>query len=218
MNIGNTLILGDSYSTFKGYIPSGYSIYYSPERVNEPRVPTVEETWWYPLIEECGGTLIENNSWSGSTVCHTGYNGADTSGTSSFVHRLDTLRDSGFFLKDKIDTVLIFGGTNDSWARVSVGDFIYSDWTPESLYYFRPALAYIISSLREFVPSARLLVIANSNISNAISDSIATVAEHYNVPHLALQDIDKISGHPTVLGMAQIRSQVYSALEAIADK
>ena len=30
MKLGNTVIFGDSYSTFLGYIPEGYAVYYTP--------------------------------------------------------------------------------------------------------------------------------------------------------------------------------------------
>ena len=32
VNLGNVLILGDSYSTFKGFIPEGYLYYYLSDR------------------------------------------------------------------------------------------------------------------------------------------------------------------------------------------
>ena len=28
MSLGNVLIFGDSYSTFEGYVPEGYDVYY----------------------------------------------------------------------------------------------------------------------------------------------------------------------------------------------
>ena len=68
----NVLIYGDSYSTFKGYIAEG-NIHYYP-RLDLTRV---EETWWHRLITEKGYNLIENNSWSGSTVGYTGFSTRD---------------------------------------------------------------------------------------------------------------------------------------------
>ena len=42
--IGNFVIYGDSYSTYKGYIPQGYPTYYTPDEV--PPTDTVfEENW-----------------------------------------------------------------------------------------------------------------------------------------------------------------------------
>ena len=56
-------IVGDSISTFEGYIPEGYATFY-------PRgeVTAVEHTWWKQLLDGTGMKLCSNCSWSGSTV------------------------------------------------------------------------------------------------------------------------------------------------------
>ena len=84
MSLGNVLIFGDSYSTFKGFIPQGYVDYYRPEGNPKTDLLHVEETWWHRLITKTESTLLLNDSWSGSTVCNTGYNG-DCSKTNSFI-------------------------------------------------------------------------------------------------------------------------------------
>jgi hypothetical protein len=123
MNLGNVLIMGDSYSTFEGYNPEGYRHYYAP--VPRPDTNTdvvkVEHTWWHPLLAKTNANLILNNSWSGSTIGYTGYNGDDNSQTCSFIYRLRQLIAEGFFEKNKIDTVLVFGGTNDNWCCAPLG-------------------------------------------------------------------------------------------------
>ena len=66
MKLGNILIYGDSYSTYQNYIPEGYACYYFPfEREGAPFLPSVEHTWWYPIVTREGNALVENNSWSG---------------------------------------------------------------------------------------------------------------------------------------------------------
>ena len=52
MSYNNVLILGDSYSTFNGYIPDGYITYYSENERPETDVRRVEETWWHSLLSE----------------------------------------------------------------------------------------------------------------------------------------------------------------------
>ena len=42
----NVLIMGDSYSTYEGYIPQGYHFYYSDKRTEKPIIRGVEKTWW----------------------------------------------------------------------------------------------------------------------------------------------------------------------------
>lgn len=61
-------ILADSISTFKGCNPEGYNVFYDGEKIAETGVETAEDTWWSKVISYFGGTLLVNNSWSGSRV------------------------------------------------------------------------------------------------------------------------------------------------------
>ena len=84
MKLGNIMIFGDSYSTYEGYIPEGYAKYYSGHRTGEPDVFDVKNTWWGRLIDATDANLLQNNSWSGSTIGYTGYDNRDCSKDSSF--------------------------------------------------------------------------------------------------------------------------------------
>ena len=212
MKNSNVFIFGDSYSTFIGYIPDGYAPYYTGTRTKGPDMRGVEDTWWHKAITETSSALVQNNSWSGSTVCHTGYNGADTSSTSSFVCRFDKLKNEGFFRSNAIDTVLIFGGTNDNWANSPVGELKFSDWEKSDLYALLPALCYILDGLKAELPDAKVACIINSDLKPEVVGGIKSAAEHYGAVPIALHDIEKLNGHPTVNGMEQIKEQVLAAL------
>ena len=41
----NTVIFGDSYSTFENFIPDGYAVYYSEKERPETDVTKVSQTW-----------------------------------------------------------------------------------------------------------------------------------------------------------------------------
>lgn len=44
-------VLGDSYSTFEGFIPKGYATWYSPTTPPETTdVNKVEQIWWWQVI------------------------------------------------------------------------------------------------------------------------------------------------------------------------
>ena len=124
-------VLGDSYSTFEGFIPKGNATWYSshPNR-DMTDVSSVEQTWWWQVISQGGYKMGMINSYSGATVCNTGYNDDDFSDR-SFVTRSLNLGSP--------DIILICGGTNDSWAGVSMGEYKYEGWKRADLYYFRPA-------------------------------------------------------------------------------
>ena len=98
-------VLGDSYSTFEGFMtPSCNLSWYAGEDGKGKRndVSRVEETWWHLLIKKQGWTLEANNSYSGATICFTGYRGEDYSDR-SFITRMYNLGNP--------DIILIFGGT-----------------------------------------------------------------------------------------------------------
>ena len=85
-------VLGDSYSTFQGYIPAGNAIWYFDGVQNKDNdVVKVEQTWWYQLAQQTGYKLVMNDSYSGATIAHTGYRGEDYADR-SFMTRMYNLR------------------------------------------------------------------------------------------------------------------------------
>lgn len=211
MDFKNVLIFGDSYSTFAGYIPDGFAVYYSENCSGETDVSKVSETWWYQLLKESNSELIQNNSWSGSTVCYTGYDG-DCSETSSFICRLNKLACAGFFEKNEINTVFVFGGTNDSWANSPIGELKYSDWEKEDLFSVLPAFCFLINKLKDILPRADIVCIINTELKPEITDGFKSACEHFGIRQVVLNDIDKLGGHPTVKGMTQIKNQILNSL------
>ncbi len=212
MNLKNVLIIGDSYSTFKGWVPDGFGTSYSEEETDQTDVRRVEETWWHQVITETDSKLVMNNSWSGSTICHTGYNGQDLSNIKSFIYRFDCLKESAFFKNNEINTVFVFGGTNDSWANSPIGEFKYSNWEKQDLYSFRPAICYLLDSLKKTLPDARIICLINCDLKDDITNGIKTACEYYGVESIKFEKVEKMHGHPTVNGMRDIKDAVLKAL------
>ncbi len=199
-------ILGDSYSTFENFIePKTNEMWYfvkaNPDLTD---VTDVKQTWWHQLIKDGGLKLEQNNSYSGSTICTTGYRGEDYT-ERAFINRMDNLGCP--------DILLIFGATNDSWANSPIGEFVWSDWNQEQLKSFRPALTYMLSHIVDRYPNTELLYIINDGLKPEITTSIVEACDHYGVPYVELHDIDKTAGHPNIHGMKQIAEQVSSALK-----
>ena len=197
-------ILGDSYSTYEGWLtPDTNAIWYADagskwhQKAND--VDNVSQTWWYSVIEQSGARLERNNSFSGSTICNTGYDKADYSDR-SFITRSPYLGDP--------DLIFVFGATNDSWAGAPVGEYMYGNWTLASLYSFRPAMSKLLADLRTNYPAARIIFILNTELTEEINSSVLTICRHYDIPCLVLSDIDKQWGHPSQKGMKQIADQV----------
>ncbi len=195
-------ILGDSYSTFEGYLtPDTMDIWYfeGAQDARRTDVKSVSETWWMQLIKKKNWKLEVNNSWSGSTICYTGYRDEDYS-RRSFITRVPALGSP--------DIILIFGGTNDSWANAPIGEFKYSDWRRADLYTFRPAMACMLAKIKERYPTADVYVISNDGLKPEITGSMEQICKHYDVPMIQLHGISKTAGHPNVQGMMQIAEQL----------
>ena len=208
----NAIIFGDSYSTFEGYVPDGYAIYYSEEGRPETDVTKVEQTWWYQVSAEADLNLILNNSWSGSTICYTGYDNVDCSESSSFIYRLRTLIGDGFFERNPIDTVFVFGGTNDNWADAPLGDMQYENWHHEDLYSALPAICYFFKVLRDILPEAKIYCLINTELKSEITEGMKEVCRKYGITEIAFDFIDKEYGHPTIKGMQDIKNTVLTVL------
>lgn len=212
-NINNLLIIGDSYSTFKGYIPEGYSFYYDDTESRGLDVRHVEETWWHKLLNVTGSKLALNNSWSGSTVCYTAYDKRDCSQDSSFIFRFREIIKSGFLESSDIDTVILFGGTNDSWANSPLGKAKLSDFDESDLYYVLPAICYFIKLVKESLPNSNILYVINNSLKPEIVDTIKTASDHFGIEYVELKNIDKKNGHPTVKGMDDIFKEIMDFLK-----
>ena len=205
----NVFIMGDSYSTYKGYIPEGYHSYYSDERKTNPIVKGVEKTWWNILANENNLNTVLNDSFSGSTICNTVREALSVE--SSFVSRIDKYMSEKFFDRNKINTMLIFGGTNDSWINVPIGNLKYSDWTVDELKCVLPAFCYLIDSAKKVVED--VIVIINTDLKQEITEGFVEACKKNEVRCLCLKEIDKENGHPTELGMKQISEQVAECLQ-----
>ena len=215
MSLGNVMIFGDSYSTYKGYIPEGYAVYYSGNRETPPDVSDVTKTWWHQVITETDSTLVQNNSWSGSTIGYTGYGYTDRSASSSFIYRFEKLLKEGFFKENRIDTLFVFGGTNDSWCQAPVGQPQFSDWTRDSLFFVLPAVCYFFKRLKEELPNTDIICIINNGIRRDITEGLRKISEHYGIRYISFENttIDKQNGHPTEQGMIDIKNHIIEMIK-----
>lgn len=196
-------ILGDSYSTFKGYVLPDTNLVWYPDEKRKNDVIKVEQTWWHQVIDSMGWSLEVNNSYSGATICNTGYRQDDYSDR-SFITRMDSLGNP--------DVILVFGATNDSWAKSPIGEYKYSDWTKEELYSFRPAMAKMLHGLKQLYPDAKVYFLLNTGLKQEVNDTVHELCARYDVYCIDLKDIDKQQGHPSIAGMKSIAMQVLQTL------
>lgn len=199
-------ILGDSYSTFEGYVTpeTNEMWYYAQANPSSTDVADVRQTWWHQLITRQGWKFCVNNSYSGSTISYHGYSANDYS-KRSFLTRMDNLGSP--------DIIFIFGATNDSWAGAPVGEYQYENLSKANFWTFRPAMARMLQWMTNRYVGVDIYFLLNDGLRDDINESIRTICQHYGVKCIELHDIDKKSGHPSVKGMKQIADQIIEALK-----
>lgn len=139
---GKTLsILGDSISTFAGYIPSGNANYYTGSNCG---VSSVNDTWWMKLINALGMTLKLNNSWSGSRVTTT--NGDAGAGCMARCQNLGT----------NPNVIIVFMGINDFNNEVPLGTYDGNGTFPTATTTFREAYAIMLNKIMTAYPRTEI--------------------------------------------------------------
>ncbi len=105
-------VLGDSISTYIGYNPVGYPVYYKDDNSYENEIESVNDTWWKQVIDALDGELCINNSYSGSLVF------GNVSSSACSEERCSKLHDT-----NKPDIILVYIGTNDRGYGIEVKKF-----------------------------------------------------------------------------------------------
>ena len=144
--------LGDSITTYAGYIPDGFATYYPTPGCD---VDSVEKTWWHQVVAKTGYKLLVNNSYSGTQV----------SGGTNFGNSYDRLK---YLSKDGIDPdiIVIHMGTNDFTHGVNVTKF-------------KSAYGAMIDKIKEEYDDVEIYII---NLPyNKYAQSFVSPREKYNV-------------------------------------
>lgn len=145
-NVGKKIsILGDSISTYDGYVGSNPSYYPSSD------VTSVDDTWWKQIIERLNGKLLVNNSWSGSTVT---YRDGQSYKAMCLPDRCENLGTD----TENPDIILMLCGTNDYRGGISLGTYTGADNLPEltANLGFRECYAIMLNSVRIKYPDAKI--------------------------------------------------------------
>ncbi|MBO5262432.1 MAG: hypothetical protein J6B45_05240 [Clostridia bacterium] len=100
-------ILGDSISTLEGYSVPEDAFFYDTLKKLQAEIYTPVDTWWGQVISHLGGTLLVNNSISGSLVCKHKRCELPTYGCSD--ERTSALSKNGAVP----DVIMVYLGTND---------------------------------------------------------------------------------------------------------
>ena len=114
-------VMGNSISTYYGYIPDGYKVFYTEDREKKYGIQ-VGDTWWMQLSRLSGLTFLANASWSGSRVSCDLLN--------SDAPFVSNARVAAVGRAGVPDIIFIMGGTNDwNQAKLPLGNYSTDTFT-----------------------------------------------------------------------------------------
>lgn len=208
LSLGNVMILGDSHSTFTGYIPDNYISWYKPE-TDTNNVTRVEDTWWHLLINKTNSKLVLNASYSGSSISYTGYD-EQYAPQISFITRLNNIINNKEIDLNSINTLIIYGGINDIAVQAPIGEIKYDNITEQDLYCFYPAVISLFQKAKQNLPNARILFVINDELNEYLTQDLISICETINIEYVALQNISRMDYHPDINGMNNIYKQIFN--------
>ena len=232
-------ILGDSISTYAGYIP-GSDGFNAAHKSRYPLgdVTKVEHTWWDIVLNHFDAKLGVNDSWRGTSIYNT--ETAEVNGnyggkaTLSSPTRVQNLGSNG-----TPDVILFFAGTNDVRRNNALGTFNAStaptaenvDLTNTIFDNVVDGYQTTIARMQHYYPNAQIVAILpgpndETDLADVYANRVKTyntqfkkICNHYGVPYVDLSTLDvelHTDGiHPTAAGMKVIANAVTTKLESI---
>lgn len=187
-------IIGDSISTFKGYVDSQYSVWYPNYYADRSSdVKEVTDTWWKKLIDGTGAILEVNASSGGSTA---------SDNNIGFYPRVELIGNP--------DVVIVALGSNDSGLNIPLGNIDY-DTEIQSYDTSKFAPAYIkgMKGLISAYPDAKIICVA-FDMGESYRDIIKAIAEHYGAYYVYVGDISNV--HPSKAEMEAVYKKIYNSI------
>jgi lysophospholipase L1-like esterase len=223
-------ILGDSISTFAGYIPEadGVNLAHRPRYPQDNLLTDVNDTWWMKLINTLVARLGVNDSWAGSTVSNFRDHNEKDFGPDAAMASITRIRNLGF--KGAPDLIIFFGGTNDAGKMIEKGSFCGShklDLAARKWDSFADAYSEALLRLKHFYPEAEIVAVSpsisggyydNGRLSE-FADLALEICLHYNIKCVDLRksgltfDMLPDTLHPNAEGMECIYRSVLNKLK-----
>jgi lysophospholipase L1-like esterase len=223
-------ILGDSISTYYGYIPGNYGFFYPNDVLSD-----VNSTWWMQVFVPTGASICANASSSGSTVC--GQSGDPTGNAGCSSQRIRNLTS---FNGTAPDVVFVYMGMNDLLKDMPIGSNDGTRAVAEGdIENFTDAYTLMLDKIRFTYPNAQIYCVTFNNRCLLDKTPVCTytnrlglTSENYNAwlkviaANKSIPVIDVYSGcgitpataqtltvdgiHPNAAGAAQIAACIRS--------
>ena len=228
-------IMGDSISTFEGWIPveDGHNLNHRKRYPQSNLFEDVRLTWWHMLINNLGAKLGVNDSWAGSMVSNTATTNSGDIGPDACMASITRITNLGS--NGTPDLIFFYGGTNDAARSVHIGTFDPSkyqqvDLTSSIWSTFADAYAVAIMRMQHYYPDAKIIAMTPTWTTSyytpqrldEVAKMIKEVCDYYGVAVVDLRkcginqnNLDKTLGdgiHPSALGMEMIEKYVRKQL------
>lgn len=140
-------IVGDSISTYEGYNPEGYAVFYNRDRQIVNGLNSVYDTWWAKVNQSLHAYLCVNNSYSGSKVT------GDDFPSATSEQRLSLLHNGNMYP----DLILVYIGFNDFGNGVKVWPKGLKRFVRKDTSFFINAYEKMILQIRRNYPAAKIV-------------------------------------------------------------
>lgn len=136
-------IIGDSISTYYGFVPDGNKVYYDKEKALENQLTGVDDTWWRIVCRHIGAEICVNNSYSGSRVSGKGFPCASSDERTSSLHTENATP----------DLILLYIGANDFGRGIGIKEnpFFYD----EAVFY--DAYMEMLQKIKSNYPNSKIV-------------------------------------------------------------
>ena len=225
-------VLGDSISTFAGYIPTadGFNMEHLARYPQDDLLTDVNETWWMQIIAQLDAKLGINDSWRGATVSGAAPVTTGTTGENAAMHNLTRVQNLGS--NGTPDVILFYGGTNDLAHVSKIGTFdaasapTEADLTTRKWDNLADGYVHTLLRLKHFYPDAQIVCLlptytatyyTNEKLAKG-NEVMGAICEHYGVPYVDLRECGITTAelpdgiHPDAVGMDYITDAVVDLL------
>lgn len=137
-------ILGDSISTYTGYNPLGYAVFYEGENARNNNLQSVYDTWWAKVNQFLQAYLCVNASYSGSKVSGNNFPAANS------MERIRSLHTPNI----SPDVILVYIGFNDFGYGVPIKRSTFLRKDPSC---FQDAYRLMLQRLKKQYPTAKII-------------------------------------------------------------
>lgn len=142
-----TSIIGDSISTYEGYNPPNYAVFYDITQQALNGLTSVYDTWWAKVNQAIHAYLCVNNSYSGSRVTGNSFPAG------SSIERISGLRTA----ENSPDIILVYIGFNDFGNGVEIRRKKTVLPRRRDCSFFEEAYDYMIEQIKKQYPGAKVI-------------------------------------------------------------